>query len=299
MLELLKSCSLCPRKCAVNRLAGEVGYCHTNAGLIVARAALHFWEEPCISGDAGSGTVFFSGCSLGCVYCQNQNISSADAGKEISVARLADIFLELEQKGALNINLVTPTHYVIHIIKALQLAKGKGLKLPVVYNSSGYESVKTLRLLDGMIDVYLPDFKYHSSTTARLYSHAENYPEIAKAAISEMFRQTGKILFSDSGIVQKGTIVRHLVLPGHIADAKKIIQYLFDTYKNDIFISIMNQYTPMPAVKNLPLLCRTLTPDEYDEVIDFALSIGVENAYVQDENTASESFIPEFNLEGV
>ncbi|MBR5156889.1 MAG: radical SAM protein [Clostridia bacterium] len=295
----LKACTICPRKCGVNRLDGKLGYCRTDSNLTVSRAALHQWEEPVISGTNGSGTVFFSGCSLGCIYCQNHLISKAENGKKISVERLCKIFFELKEKGAHNINLVTPTHFALHIIKALELANKQGLKLPIVYNTSGYESADTLKMLEGLIDVYLPDFKYFSSDIAKEFSFAPDYPEIAKAAIAEMYRQTGKFSFSASGMIKKGLIVRHLVLPGYIEESKKVIKYLYDTFSDNIFISIMNQYTPMPAMKNHPQLHRKLTTFEYEKVIDYALSLGIENAFVQDKNTAKESFIPEFNCEGV
>lgn len=296
---LLSECRLCPRECGVNRSLGERGFCGCDDRLLAARAALHFWEEPCLSGKRGSGAVFFSGCSLRCVYCQNHSIAAAKAGKEISVRRLADIFLELEQKGANNINLVTPTHYVPHILSALELAKREGLSLPIVYNCGGYESLSTLKLLEGAIDIYLPDFKYFRAETAERYSNAKNYPEIAKAAVAEMLRQTGALVCNSEGLAQKGTIVRHLVLPGHLEESKQIIRYLYETYGDDIFLSIMNQYTPMPTVQEIPPLNRKLTAEEYDDVIDYAVSIGVENAFVQEEGTAEESFIPAFDLEGI
>ena len=295
----LKECTLCPRKCGVDRSDGNVGYCRTTADLTVSRAALHQWEEPVISGKNGSGTVFFSGCSLGCIYCQNHLISKAENGKKISVERLCEIFFELKEKGAHNINLVTPTHFVLHIIKALELAKKKGVNLPIVYNTSGYESTETLKMLDGLIDVYLPDFKYFSSDIAKEFSFAPDYPEIAKAAINEMYRQVGKFKFFEDGMIKKGLIVRHLVLPGYIENSKKVIKYLYDAFADNIFISIMNQYTPMPAMKSHPHLHRKLTTFEYEKVIDYALSLGIENAFVQNKNTAKESFIPEFNFEGV
>ncbi|MBQ4515291.1 MAG: radical SAM protein [Clostridia bacterium] len=299
LFDKLKACTICPRKCGVNRIDGKLGYCRTNADLIVSRASLHQWEEPCISGKNGSGTVFFSGCSLGCVYCQNHLITKAESGKKISVERLCEIFFELKEKGAHNINLVTPTHFALHIIKAIKLAKTKGLNLPIVYNTSGYESVSTLKMLDGLIDVYLPDFKYLSSDIAKEFSFAEDYPEIAKTAIAEMYRQTGKFEVSDDGMIKKGVIVRHLVLPGYVDESKKVIKYLYDNFSDNIFISIMNQYTPMPAMKNHPNLHRKLTTFEYEKVIDYALSLGVENAFIQDKNTAKESFIPDFNCEGI
>lgn len=294
----LKNCNLCPRKCGVNRMAGNKGYCHTSEKLIVARGALHFWEEPCISGENGSGTVFFSGCSLGCIYCQNEAIKKAETGKEITIDRLCDIFLELEEKGAENINLVTPTHYVLHIIRALEKAKEKGLSLPVVYNSGGYELPETLQRLEGLVDIYLPDFKYNNPETAKRYSNAQDYPEVAKEALDEMFRQQPKLICKEDGMLSKGMVVRHLVLPGHKEESKQAIQYLYETYGDSIYLSIMSQYTP---VNTTPYqnLNRKLKSKEYEEVIDFAISLGIENAFIQEGEAAEESFIPPFSGEGV
>ncbi len=298
MEEYLKNCNLCPRRCGVNRIAGEKGYCHTSNNLIVARAALHFWEEPCISGENGSGTVFFSGCPMGCIYCQNEEIKTAKTGKVITQDRLCDIFLELEEKGAENINLVTPTHYVLHIIKALEKAKGKGLSLPVVYNSGGYELPETLQKLDGLVDVYLPDFKYIEKETANRCSHAPDYPEVAKAALAEMFRQQPKIVMDRKGILKKGMVVRHLVLPGHKEESKQVICYLYESYGDAIYLSIMSQYTPVNVLK-YENLNRKLEEKEYEEVVEYAVSKGVENAFVQEGEAAEESFIPPFSGEGV
>lgn len=305
-LRELENCTLCPRNCKVNRCSGNRGYCGQNAELMVARAALHMWEEPCISGNRGSGTVFFSGCSVKCVFCQNHNIAAGKAGKRITIDRLADIFLELQDKDANNINLVTPTHYGLHIGEAIIKAKKLGLELPIVYNSSGYESVEALKRLDGLIDVYLPDFKYMDSNLGKKYSNIVDYASYAKASLREMVRQVGEPVFSseatnrvEEGIMTRGVIVRHLVLPGCVEDSKKIIQYLFETYKDSIFISIMNQYTPLQQVELIPELNRKLTSEEYDQVVDFAIDLGVENGFIQEGETASESFIPEFNNEGV
>ena len=297
---LLSNCILCPRECGVNRLAGELGYCGESATLVAARAALHFWEEPCISGTVGSGTVFFGGCNLRCVFCQNHSIAIGECGKEITIHRLAEIFLELQQKGAANINLVTPTHYIPQIRDALFLAKAQGLKLPIVYNTGGYEKVESLQLLDGLIDIYLPDLKYYSSELSAKYSHTANYFEKATLAIQEMYRQVGAPVFEEStGMMKRGIIVRHLILPGQVKDSKKILRYLFETYGNNIYISIMNQYTPLPHVAHIPELNRRVTGEEYDRVIDFALKLGIENAFIQEGETAEESFIPPFDMEGV
>ena len=294
-----KLCNLCPRECNVDRGLGKTGFCKVPNQIKVSRAALHFWEEPCISGEEGSGTVFFSGCNLRCVYCQNRKIAEGVYGKEITVDRLAAIFLELQEKGANNINLVTPSHYVLQIRKALDMAKEKGLKLPIVYNSSAYEKVETLQLLKGYVDIYLPDFKYMSSAVSGKYSSAPNYSKIAKEAIREMASQVGEAQFDDRGIMTRGVIVRHLVLPGYIEDSKKIIKYLHNAYGNSIFISVLNQFTPLGDLENYPEINRKLTEREYDEVVDFAIEIGVENGFIQEGDTAEESFIPSFEGEGV
>lgn len=295
-------CDLCPRKCLVDRKKGEKGICGQTENLKVARAALHFWEEPCISGDAGSGAVFFSGCPLHCVFCQNENIANGTVGKEISVERLAEIFLELQEKGANNINLVTPGHFVPQITKALDLAKQEGLKLPIVYNTSSYETVETIKRLEGYVDIYLPDFKYMSSALSRKYSHAPDYAKVAKEAIAEMVRQTKEAQFVDGdedNLILKGTIVRHLMLPGCMEDSKRIIKYLHETYGNTIYISIMNQFTPLSNLEKYPELNRKINAEEYDALVDYAIDIGIENGFIQEGDTAEESFIPAFDCEGV
>ncbi|MGB4465968.1 MAG: radical SAM protein [Eubacteriales bacterium] len=302
-----KSCTLCPRRCRVNRTRGERGVCGMTDELTVARAALHMWEEPCISGERGSGTVFFTGCPLHCVYCQNAEISceAAGAGKAVDTARLTAIFLELQEKGANNINLVTAGHFTPHVADAIKRAKSQGLTIPVVYNSSGYESYDTLRMLDGLIDVYLPDLKYNDPTVAAKHSGAPDYFDVASRAIDEMVHQTGTPVFADpgcqvdEGIMLRGMIVRHLVLPGHTDDSRRVISYLHERYGNDIYISIMNQYTPMPRVRDYEDLGRALFNYEYSEVVDFAVSIGVKNGFIQEGGTVAESFIPPFNCEGV
>lgn len=284
----------------MNRLKGQAGYCGESAVLMVARAALHMWEEPCISGASGSGTVFFSGCNLRCVFCQNYNLSRAKAGIEITVERLSDIFLELAQKGANNINLVTPTHYVPQIVRAIDMARQKGLTLPIVYNCGGYESVDTLKMLEGYVDVWLPDFKYKSDETAMRYSKAGDYFSRASLAVAEMVRQTkGEIVFDENGIMTRGVIVRHLILPGQTADSKRVLRYLHETYGDSIYISIMNQFTPMTDLSDYPEINRNVSDEEYQRVVDFAERIGISKGFIQEGGTASESFIPEFDGEGV
>lgn len=292
-------CNLCPRECNVDRGLSKMGFCKVPNHIKVARAELHFWEEPCISGDEGSGTVFFSGCNLRCVYCQNRKIAEGVYGKEITVDRLAAIFLELQEKGANNINLVTPSHYVLQIVKALKQAKEKGLKVPVVYNSSAYEKVEALKLLEGYVDVYLPDFKYMDSHLSGKYSKAEDYSYVAKQAIREMVRQVGLPKFDDRDMLKKGVVVRHLVLPGYVEDSKEIIKYLYDTYGNDIFISILSQFTPLEGLEKYPEINRKLTEEEYEEVVNYAIEIGVENGFIQEGDVAEESFIPNFDGQGV
>ena len=305
-----KLCDLCPRMCHVNRHTGT-GYCLMPDKIKVARAALHMWEEHCISGEHGSGAVFFSGCTLRCVYCQNYKIAAAAVGKYITVDELADIMLRLQDKHANNINLVTPTHYVPQIAQALIKAKNNGLKIPVVYNTSSYENIETLKRMEGLVDVYLPDFKYADGQLAQKYSHAYDYPDVAKKALQEMVRQTGspsmyeeddelvKSGYVEDGIMKKGVIVRHLILPGCIKDSNSVIRYLYDTYKDDIYISIMNQYTPLEHVKKYRELYRKVTDKEYNKVVDYAIDIGITNGFIQEGDTAKESFIPEFDLTGL
>lgn len=291
-------CNLCPRNCNVDRNI-SVGYCKMSEEIKVSRAALHMWEEPCISGENGSGTVFFSGCNMGCVYCQNQDISHLGFGKTITLERLSDIYIELQNQNANNINLVTPTHYSEKIAKSIIMAKEKGLKIPVIYNTSSYEKTQAIENLNGLVDVYLPDFKYIDEDIAKKYSACYNYPQIAKKAIDTMIKQVGECVFDDNGIIQKGVIVRVLVLPGQIQQAKKIIEYLYNTYKDSIYISIMSQYTPCTNLDKYPEINRKITQQEYDEVVDFAVDIGLENGFIQEGESASESFIPPFNLYGV
>lgn len=292
-------CNLCPRSCNVDR-DNSFGICQASNTVKVARAALHYWEEPCISGENGSGAVFFSGCPLHCVFCQNEEISHGKVGKEITTEQLAEVFLNLQAQGANNINLVTGTHYIPAIVESVKLAREKGLKLPIIYNTSGYEKVESLKLLAGIVDVYLPDFKYMDKDLAAKYSHASDYPEVAKAAIEEMVRQCGQPQFDENGFIQKGVIVRQLLLPGHVKDAKEIISYLHGKYDNRIYVSMMSQYTPMAHIaEKYPELNRRVTKREYESYVSYALELGIENAFIQDRKVAKESFIPDFNCEGL
>ena len=289
-------CSLCHRNCNINRYE-EKGICNASNNLKIARAALHYWEEPCISGEEGSGTIFFSNCNLKCIFCQNREISTKGFGKEVSIEKLSEICLELQEKGANNINLVTPTHYVPSIIKSIKQAKEKGLKIPVVYNTSTYENIDTIKMLKDIVDIYLPDLKYKDNNLAKKYSNVKDYFKYATENIDEMYKQVGKPIF-EKDLMKKGIIVRVLLLPGHVEDAKEIIKYLYEKYQNNIYISIMNQYTPISKLK-YDNLNRKVTEKEYDELINYAIDLGVENAFVQEGETQSESFIPSFNLEGV
>ena len=298
MIDVYKKCNLCPRNCLVDRTK-TLGYCKATDKVKVARSALHYFEEPSISGNNGSGTIFFSNCNLKCCYCQNKEISTDGFGKEVSIERLSEMMLELEEKHANNINLVTPTHYVPSIIEALKIAKDKGLSIPIVYNTSGYESVETLKLLDGYIDIYLTDFKYFDDRLGKDLSKCSNYFEVASKALEEMYIQTGKNKFNKDGLMTKGIIVRCLVLPTKSDDTKKIINYLYKKYQDNIYLSIMNQYTPVNFIKEYPYLNKTISDDEYNDVIDYALDLGITNAYMQEGETCSESFIPCFDLEGV
>lgn len=294
-----EDCLLCPRKCGINRSTGQTGVCGVSSEIKVARAALHYWEEPCISGKRGSGAVFFSGCSLHCVFCQNREISDGKEGKVISKERLSDIFMELAVKGANNINLVTPGQYIPDIVWAVNDAKSRGMKLPIIYNTSGYENVTELKLLEGIVDVYLPDFKYMDSTLSARYSRAKDYPSVAKQALSEMVRQQPDVVIDDAtGLIQKGVIVRQLLLPGHVNDAKAVLKYLYDTYHDHVYISMMSQFTPI-ALKDYPEINRTVTRREYERLVDYALEIGITNAFIQEGDVAKDSFIPAFDCEGV
>ena len=316
------ACDLCPRQCEVERKSGERGFCGMTEEITVARVAPHYWEEPCISGEAGSGTVFFSGCNLRCVYCQNHKIAAGRTGKPMSIRELSAAFLSLQEMGCHNINLVTPSHYIPQIREALCQAK---LTVPVVYNTSSYECVQSLRQMEGLVDIYLADLKYLDAGLAKKYSHAADYPETAKAAIAEMVRQAGGITYvsetaepegskdlgksgtehktevirnateyPDGALMKRGVIVRHLLLPGQVEEAKNVLRYLYDTYGDTIAISILNQYTLLPHVEAYPELNRPVTEEEYDEVVEYALELGIGHGFLQDGQAVGESFIPEF-----
>lgn len=299
MCEFSEKCSLCPRMCGTDRAAGQKGFCGGGNLVRVARAALHYWEEPCISGESGSGTVFFSGCTMRCVFCQNKEISRSEVGKEITIERLAEIYLELAAKGANNINLVTPMHYAPQIIAALDIARKNGLTLPIVWNTGGWERRESIAAVRDYADIWLSDFKYFDSSLGESLSKAPNYFSVAAAALDQMVKQTCEPVFDENGIMRRGVIVRHLMLPGHLDDTKNVLRFLYENYGDSIWISIMNQYTPMCSDPRFPELSRTVSDEEYNEAIDFACELGIENAFVQEGGTVGESFIPPFDLSGV
>ena len=294
-----EKCALCPRLCKVDRTAGQKGFCGGGNLVKVARASLHFWEEPCISGESGSGTVFFSGCTMRCVFCQNKEISRGNAGKEITVERLAEIYMELAEKGANNINLVTPMHYAPQITAALDAARSRGLSLPTVWNTGGWERRESVAAVRDYADIWLTDFKYFDSSLGEIFSKAPDYFSVAAAALEQMVKQTGEPVFDENEIMKRGVIVRHLMLPGHLDDTKNVLRFLHENYGDSIWISIMNQYTPLCSDERFPELSRTVSDEEYNEAIDFACDIGIENAFVQEGGTVGESFIPPFDLSGV
>lgn len=301
-LARLDACRICPRLCGANRISGVRGVCGANNDVEIARAALHFWEEPPISGEVGSGTIFFSDCPLKCVFCQNSEISAGGFGKPVTLERLMQIMLELQEQHAANVNFVTPTHYAAHIRHALIGARTAGLTIPAVYNTSGYELTEAIRELEGHIQVWLPDFKYASSELARRYSKAADYPTRALAALHEMVRQVtaaGGPAYED-GLMRRGIIVRHLVLPGHAQDSMRVLDLLWENFANTIEVSIMNQFTPTEFLQGkAPELCRALEGDEYETVLDHADYLGFETVYWQEGGTVDESFIPAFDTTGV
>lgn len=292
---MLDNCKLCPRNCGVNRESGEIGYCGCGKDMVIARYSLHMWEEPCVSGTKGSGTIFFSYCNMRCIFCQNYDISTLHKGKIVSIEEFSDICIYLQKKGANNINLVTGTMYVPLIIEGIKLAKTKGLTIPIVYNTSSYENINTIKMLDGIVDVYLPDLKYYDNSLGIKYSNCNDYFKYASKAIDEMYKQVGKPIIDSNGIIKKGVIVRHLMLPSNIIDSKKIIKYLYDKYKDNVIISIMNQYTPIRKLEYSELNNR-VNDDDYTELVNYAYDLGVRNAYIQEGETQKESFIPDFNV---
>lgn len=295
----MKNCRLCPRKCGADRISGTNGFCRMNALPHAALASIHMWEEPSISGSKGSGTVFFSGCNLKCIFCQNFDISQENKGKEISVKRLAEIFIEQQNKNVHNINLVSAAQFLPAVKEALITAKENGLTIPVVYNSNGYENAQALRELEGLIDIYLPDIKYFSPELSKELSAAEDYFDVAIKAVKEMYRQVGKNQFDDSGIMKKGVIIRHLVLPSCRQDSKKILSAIKENFRDNVYVSLMNQYTPMYKAKEIKKYNRRLTTFEYQDVLDYFFEIGLKNGYMQGRLSATDAYTPKFDLSGI
>ena len=291
----MEKCTLCPYNCNIDR-EKKLGMCKSNAKVKIALASLHLYEEPCISGKNGSGTIFFSNCNLKCVYCQNYEISQENKGNEITVEHLAEIFINQQGKGAHNINLVSPTPYVNDIIKAIDIAKNKGLNIPIVYNTSGYEKIETLKKLENYIDIYLPDFKYMNNDLAIEYSNAKNYKEIATNAIKEMYRQVGAPIFDDNGLIKRGLIIRHLILPNAVKNSKQVLKWIEKNLDNNVYVSVMAQYFPCFKAKNIKMLNRKLTRAEYEEVEQFLYSLNLENGYIQELGEHEEEYVPNFDF---
>ena len=294
MLEQLAKCEICPFRCKVNRLSGQVGRCGCGDKIRVAKYQLHYFEEPCISGKSGSGTVFFSNCNFKCIFCQNYKISQEGKGNEVTIEELANIFLKLQQESANNINLVTPTMYTYQIIEAIKIARVKGLNLPIIYNSNGYENVETLRDLRGYVDVYLPDLKYYADELAIKYSKAPNYFKIATKAILEMINQVGLPEFDENGMIKKGVIIRHLVLPGHIQNSKHILKWLKENVEGKAYVSVMAQYFPTYKAKEDEYLNRKLTRKEYSEIEQYLYLLDIQNGYMQELGKHEEEYVPDF-----
>ena len=295
-MEILESCSICPHKCKINRAAGNKGRCGCDDKVKIALASVHNFEEPCISGKNGSGTVFFSNCNLSCVFCQNYEISQQGKGKIITIDELAEIFIKQQNKNVNNINLVTPTMYVPQIIEAIKIARKWGLKIPIIYNSNGYENVETIKMLDGYIDVYLPDFKYYSDEIAKKYSNINNYFSTAVLAIKEMQKQVGNPVFNEDGIIQKGVIIRHLILPNYILNTKKILKYIKENFNEDTYISVMAQYFPTFKAKQYEKINRKITKKEYEEVENYLYLLNLKNGYIQELGEHEEEYVPNFDL---
>lgn len=295
-MEELKSCNICPHRCKINRLDGKIGRCKCDDKLKIALASIHHYEEPCISGKNGSGTIFFSSCNLNCIYCQNYEISQQGKGKIISIEHLAEIFVNQQKKNVNNINLVTPTMYVPQIIEAIKIAKSNGLNIPIIYNSNGYENVETIKMLEGYIDIYLPDLKYYSNKISKKYSNIDNYFEIAINAIKEMQKQVGNPVFDNNGIIKKGVIIRHLILPNHLLNTKNILKYIKENLNEDTYISLMAQYFPTYKAKEDKFINRKLTKKEYKEIESYLYSLDIKNGYIQELGEHEEEYVPNFDF---
>lgn len=293
---MLERCELCPHKCGINRIKCEIGRCKATDKIKVALYSVHDFEEPCISGEKGSGTIFFSNCNLNCVFCQNYEISQDGKGKEITIERLAEIFLEQQERNVENINLVTPTSYAYQIIEAIKIAKNKGLNIPIVYNTNGYESLETLKMLEGYIDIYLPDFKYYYNDIAKKYSKVDKYFEIATEAIKEMYRQVGSPIINEEGIMKKGLIIRHLIIPNNINNSKKVLKWIKENIDKNVYVSVMAQYFPTHKAKEIKEISRKLTKEEYSEVEQYLYDLDIENGYIQELGEHEEEYVPKWDI---
>ena len=296
MIELLQKCEISPHKCKIDRTKNQVGICKSKDNVKLALASIHNFEEPCISGRNGSGTVFFSNCNLSCEFCQNYEISQQGLGKEISIERLAEIFIEQQSRGADNINLVSPTSYAVQIIEAIKIAKNNGLKIPIIYNTNGYENIETLKLLEGYIDIYLPDLKYAENDLAKKYSKIENYFEIATSAIKEMYRQVGKNEYDENGIIKAGIIIRHLILPNHTENSKKVLKWIAENMPKNITVSVMAQYFPTYKAKEIKDINRKITKYEYQKIENYLYSLDLENGYIQEMGNNEEIYVPKWEI---
>ncbi len=294
-VKLLEKCTICPHNCGINRLNNQIGRCKSKNIVKIALYSTHNFEEPCISGKKGSGTVFFSNCNMNCVFCQNYEISQQGKGREISIDELASIFIKQQEKDVENINLVTPTSYVPQIIEAIKIARNNGLKLPIVYNTNGYEKVETLKMLEGYIDIYLPDFKYSDNELAKRLSKVDNYFEIVTEALKEMYRQTGKFIFNDDGIMQKGMIIRHLVLPNHILNSRRVLKWINENM-HDVYVSVMAQYFPTYKAKDIDDINRKLTKEEYEQIENYLYRLDLKNGYIQELGEHEEEYVPKWEI---
>lgn len=295
-VKILEKCAICPHNCGINRLNNQIGRCKSKDTVKVALYSTHNFEEPCISGKKGSGTVFFSNCNMNCVFCQNYEISQQGKGKEISIEELADIFIKQQEKDVENINLVTPTSYVPQIIEAIKIARKNGLKLPIVYNTNGYEKVETLKMLEGYVDIYLPDFKYSDDDLGKRLSKVDNYFEIVTEALKEMYRQTGKAVFNGEGIMQKGMIIRHLVLPNHILNSRRVLKWINENM-HDVYVSVMAQYFPTYKAKGIVDINRKLTKEEYEQIENYLYRLDLENGYIQELGEHEEEYVPDWEFD--
>lgn len=293
---MLEKCNICPHECGINRKNGQIGRCKATDKIKIALYSIHDFEEPCISGEKGSGTVFFSNCNLNCDFCQNYEISQEGKGKEITIKRLAEIFIEQQERNVENINLVTPTSYAIQIVEAIKIARKNGLKIPIVYNTNGYESIETLKILNGYIDIYLPDLKYYYNDIAKKYSKVDKYFEIAIEAIKEMYKQVGKPILNEEGIMQKGLMIRHLVLPNNIENSKKVLKWIKENIDKEVFVSVMAQYFPTHKAKEIEEINRKLTIDEYEEIEQYLYELDIENGYIQELGEHEEEYVPKWDI---